>query len=206
MPEPASPPLRAPRRGAGRAAAGLRRMPPRARTDAAALARIKLVHTLVWAGFAACILVLPLASWQGRHRLAAGLAAVVAVEALVLACNRMRCPLTAVAARHTEDRRANFDIHLPEALARNNQLIFGGLYLGGLLFAAVHWARPGARTAAALGAAAVAALAVAVAAALQRRRPPSGPRAIAAAANRARRLRWWIRRGVPPSSGRREDP
>ena len=53
----------------------------------AALARIKLLHTAVWAFFAGCILALPVASWQGRHRLAAGLAAVVAMEVLVLALN-----------------------------------------------------------------------------------------------------------------------
>lgn len=137
----------------------------------AALAWIKLLHTVVWAFFAGCILALPVASWHGRHRLAAGLAAVVALEVLVLVCNRMRCPLTAVAARHTEERRANFDIHLPEWLARHNQLIFGGLYLAGVLFAALHWARPGARGAAGLLSVSGAALGVALAAALQRRRP-----------------------------------
>jgi hypothetical protein len=38
---------------------------------------------------------------------------------------RMRCPLMGVAARHTDDQGANFDIYLPEWLARNNKQIFG---------------------------------------------------------------------------------
>jgi hypothetical protein len=51
-------------------------------------------------------------------RLAALLGALVSVELVILAANRCRCPLTAVAARYTEDRRANFDIYLPRWLAR----------------------------------------------------------------------------------------
>jgi hypothetical protein len=62
----------------------------------------------------------------------------VAVEVLVLAFNRWRCPLTDVAARHTSDRRDNFDIYLPEWLARHNKVIFGTLYVAGLAF--LGWA------------------------------------------------------------------
>ena len=57
----------------------------------------------------------------------------MAGECLVLVLNRMRCPLTDLAARHTEDRRDNFDIHLPLWLARHNKTVFGSLYLLGLL-------------------------------------------------------------------------
>lgn len=80
------------------------------------LRAIKLAHTLVWAFFAGCVLALPFAAWLGAHRLAA---------------------------RYTEDRRANFDIYLPLWLARNNQRIFGSLYFAGLAFAAYCWLRDG---------------------------------------------------------------
>jgi hypothetical protein len=50
---------------------------------------------------------------------------------LVLLFNGMRCPLTAVAARHTDDRRDNFDIYLPEWLARWNKHL--ALYVVGLV-------------------------------------------------------------------------
>ena len=50
-----------------------------------------------------------------------------------------QCPLTAIAARYTSDRRDNFDIDLPEWLARENKRIFGGLYLGGVVFAIGRW-------------------------------------------------------------------
>jgi hypothetical protein len=50
----------------------------------------------------------------------------------VLAANRMRCPLTDLAARYTEERADNFDIYLPLWLARHNQRIFGTLYVVGM--------------------------------------------------------------------------
>jgi hypothetical protein len=72
-------------------------------------------------------------------RLAALLGALVSVELVILAANRCRCPLTAVAARYTEDRRANFDIYLPEWLARYNKEIFGTLLVAGLVYAVLRW-------------------------------------------------------------------
>lgn len=95
---------------------------------------------MVWAVFAGCIVAMPVASWFGRHGVAGGLAAVVACEVVVLALNGWRCPLTPIAARFTDDRRDNFDIYLPEWLARHNKRIFGTLYLAGLVFAIAHWA------------------------------------------------------------------
>jgi hypothetical protein len=63
----------------------------------------------------------------------------VFVEVLVLVFNRWRCPLTPIAARYTADRRDNFDIYLPEWLARHNKLIFGLLYSVGLLYTFARW-------------------------------------------------------------------
>ena len=103
------------------------------------LRAIKLLHTLVWAVFAGCIVAIPVLALQGRFRLAAVLALVVLGEVVVLAINRWRCPLTPIAARYTDDRRANFDIYLPEWLARHNKEIFGPLYLAGVVLLAVRW-------------------------------------------------------------------
>lgn len=114
-----------------------------ANADRAKLAKVKLLHTVVWALFAGCIVAMPIASWRGEHALAAVLAAVVFAEVLVLAWNRWRCPLTDVAVRYTDDRRPNFDIWLPQWLARHNKTVFGTLYLGGLVFGAGCWAVAG---------------------------------------------------------------
>ena len=101
--------------------------------QAGVLRSIKLLHTAVWALFAGCVLAIPVLSWRGELGYAALCAIVVAGEVLVLAFNQWRCPLTGVVARYTGDRRDNFDIYLPEWLARHNKVIFGSLYVGGLI-------------------------------------------------------------------------
>lgn len=102
-----------------------------------------MLHTLVWAFFAACVLFIPFATHAGRFGLAALLIGFVLLEVLVLAVNQWRCPLTAVAARHTSDRQANFDIFLPRWLARHNKTIFGSLFVAGLAYTALEWFRRG---------------------------------------------------------------
>ncbi len=79
---------------------------------------MKLVHTVIWAFFVACILAIPLFTMLSRFRLTARFVAIVAVEVAVLLLNGMTCPLTDVAARYTDDRRANELRHLPARVAR----------------------------------------------------------------------------------------
>lgn len=102
---------------------------------------VKILHTVVWAVFAGCIVALPIFGSLGRLGVAGILGGVVFVEVLVLAVNDWRCPLTPVAARFTTDRRDNFDIFLPEWLARHNKEIFGSLYVAGLCYVAYLWLR-----------------------------------------------------------------
>jgi hypothetical protein len=66
---------------------------------------------------------------------------VVAGEVAILVANQWRCPLTSIAARYTDERRDNFDIYLPEWLAKRNKSIFGALYVAAIVFALVQWAR-----------------------------------------------------------------
>ena len=109
--------------------------------DAArALRRVKLVHTVVWVFFVAAIVAVPVAGWKGRATLSAVCAGIVAVEVAVLVVNGWRCPLTGVAAQYTDDRRDNFDIYLPEWLARHNKTVFGVLYVIGCLLS-LAWNR-----------------------------------------------------------------
>ena len=105
----------------------------------ARLRNIKVAHTIVWALLAACILAIPAFAWAENYRLVAWLTGIVLLEILVLALNGWQCPLTAVAARYTDDRRDNFDIYLPEWLARNNKHIFGSLFVFGQVFVMLRW-------------------------------------------------------------------
>ena len=112
-----------------------------AMTDERQLLLVKLVHTAVWAFFAGCIVAIPVLGWRGQLVQAAVLCGVVFLEVLVLMFNHWRCPLTPVAARFTADRRDNFDIFLPEWIARHNKEIFGGLYVAGVLYVVYLWLR-----------------------------------------------------------------
>jgi hypothetical protein len=75
---------------------------------------IKLLHTAVWAFFAACVLAIPVLAWHSELLTAGILCGAVFIEVLVLLFNDWRCPLTPIAARFTTDRTDNFDIFLPE--------------------------------------------------------------------------------------------
>jgi len=100
------------------------------------LVLVKVVHTVAWAFFASCILLIPVVSVAGLRGLAAALSGLVLVEVAILLSNGWRCPLTDVAERYTDDRRDNFDIYLPLWLARHNKRIFGALFvLGEVVFA-----------------------------------------------------------------------
>jgi len=104
-----------------------------------ALRTVKILHTLVWALFAGCIVAIPIETWRGNVSGSLVLIAVVGVEVCVLLVNRLRCPLTGIAARYTQDRSDNFDIYLPLWLARYNKHIFGALFAGGILYTAIVW-------------------------------------------------------------------
>ena len=104
-----------------------------------ALANIKLLHTAIWAGFVVCIAAIPCAAWAHRFRLTSLLSALVWCECVVLAVNRGRCPLTNMAAKHTSDRKPDFDIFLPQWIARWNKQIFGALFVIGEIYALVVW-------------------------------------------------------------------
>ena len=105
----------------------------------APLIAIKAAHTLVWAFFVACIFAIWIGAWVEDYSLAACASLVVLLEVLVLLLNRWRCPLSPIAARYTEDRRANFDIYLPQWLAGRTKSIFGALYLVGVALALARW-------------------------------------------------------------------
>jgi len=102
---------------------------------------IKLAHTVVWALLVAVILAIPLMAWQDRVTATAVLTGIMLTEVLVLVVNRWRCPLTDLAARYTDDRRANFDIYLPLWLAANNKRIFGSIFAVGVVFSIWRLAR-----------------------------------------------------------------
>jgi hypothetical protein len=102
---------------------------------------IKLLHTGVWAVLAGCVLGLPIAALRNRFDLAIILTIIIVAECGVIALDHGRCPLTDVAARYTQDRRDNFDIYLPNGLARHNKAIFGTLFVINEAIVLWYWMR-----------------------------------------------------------------
>jgi hypothetical protein len=100
---------------------------------------LKLLHTAIWLFLVACILAVPVAGGLHRFKLAAGLAALILFECLVLVLNGWRCPLTDLATRYIPELTPNFDIYLPNWLARHNKTIFGVIFIAGGLFALAQW-------------------------------------------------------------------
>ena len=100
---------------------------------------VKIVHSLVWTVFAGAILGIPVFTALGQLRVSLWLIGFVLIEVATLSLNRMRCPLTDVAARYTLGRRDNFDIYLPEWLAKNNKRIFGGVFVASIVYTSLVW-------------------------------------------------------------------
>jgi hypothetical protein len=105
------------------------------------LTAIKVLHTVVWAFIAGCIIALPFVAWCGAFRWAAILSILVLVEGVVLLANGWRCPLTDMAAKYTADRSPNFDIYMPNWLARHNKTIFAALFAVNEAIVLVEWLR-----------------------------------------------------------------
>jgi len=103
------------------------------------LVAVKLLHTAVWALLAGCILALPITAVMHRFDRAVILTAIILAECAVLALNSGRCPLTDVAARCTDKRADNFDIYLPNWLARHNKAIFGTIFVANELIVLWRW-------------------------------------------------------------------
>ena len=56
----------------------------------------------------------------------------VGIEVAVLLFNKWTCPLTPLAKKYTSNRNPNFDIYLPEWLAKHNKFIFGAIFVVGM--------------------------------------------------------------------------
>lgn len=97
---------------------------------------IKLLHTAIWIFFNLVILYMVYAvatrQFDGRLWVCYGL---IVLEGLVLLVFRLYCPLTVWARKYSDSGKDNFDIFLPNWLARYNKLIYTSIVV---LVAMVH--------------------------------------------------------------------
>ncbi len=92
------------------------------------LVLIKIVHSIVWIFFNAVLFYLFYAVVTNRINkwVWIGLGCFLA-EGIVLLVFRNFCPLTLIARRYSDSTKDNFDIYLPEWLAKYNKKIYTGL-------------------------------------------------------------------------------
>lgn len=95
---------------------------------------IKSIHTLIWAIMVGIIAYVVYSGVSGDVTVYSWLAvAVVITEGLVLWIFKGKCPLTVWARNYSDSQKDNFDIYLPEWLARYNKLIFTTVFVVGLV-------------------------------------------------------------------------
>jgi hypothetical protein len=97
------------------------------------LKQIKLLHTIVWAIMsAACVYILYAGLTGTTNVLVWSCVGLIVLEGIVLLLNGWVCPLTPIARKYTTDQRENFDIYLPEWLAKHNKTIFTIIFVVGV--------------------------------------------------------------------------
>ena len=103
-------------------------------TTALKLFLVKLFHTAIWLFFVAVIFYVLYCGLANQITIWTWIAVGLVVgEGLVLLLFGGRCPLTLIAQNYSDSDRDNFDIFLPNWLARYNKLIFSTVYIAGLM-------------------------------------------------------------------------
>jgi hypothetical protein len=94
------------------------------------LTTIKIVHTLIWLFFNVVLFYMAYAVVVNRidQYVWWGIALVL-LEGLVLLLFRKMCPLTVLARHYSDSDKDNFDIYLPNWLARHNKLIYTSFFV-----------------------------------------------------------------------------
>jgi len=95
---------------------------------------VKIVHTLIWLFFVAVIFYILYSGISNKINVYTWIAiGLIIAEGVVLVMFRMFCPLTLIARKYSDSDKDNFDIYLPNWLARYNKIIFTTIYLVGVI-------------------------------------------------------------------------
>lgn len=91
---------------------------------------VKLLHTLIWLVFNVVIFYLLYAVIANRIDFWVWLCiGLVLLEGVVLLVFKWVCPLTLVARKYSDSQKENFDIYLPNWLAKHNKMIYTAIVL-----------------------------------------------------------------------------
>lgn len=93
------------------------------------LLKIKIIHTLIWLFFNVVIFYLLYAVIMDKIDLWIWICiGLVVLEGMVLLSFKMFCPLTVMARKYSDSTKDNFDIFLPNWLAKYNKLIYTTIF------------------------------------------------------------------------------
>ena len=94
------------------------------------LTLIKIIHTAIWCFFNLILIYLFYASLTDSidHKFWIGIGIII-LEVIVLVTLKWVCPLTYLARRYSDSKKENFDIYLPNWLAKYNKLIYSILFV-----------------------------------------------------------------------------
>jgi len=98
------------------------------------LLTIKLIHTLIWVFFVVVIFYVMYSGITDNITVYTWISiGLIIGEGMVLLLFKLSCPLTVVARNYSDSRKDNFDIFLPNWLARHNKLIFTSIFVVGFI-------------------------------------------------------------------------
>jgi hypothetical protein len=92
------------------------------------LTLIKIVHTLIWLFFNFVIFYMLYAVINNKLDVWLWLGyGLIGLEGIILLIFNKMCPLTIMARKYSSSQKHNFDIYLPEWLAKYNKQIYSGI-------------------------------------------------------------------------------
>ncbi|MCA6074988.1 hypothetical protein [Fulvivirga sedimenti] len=95
---------------------------------------IKVIHTLIWVFFVSVIFYIVYSGATDQVSVYTWIAiGLIVGEGLTLLVFRMFCPLTLIARKYSDSDKDNFDIFLPNWLAKHNKVIFTTIFIVGLI-------------------------------------------------------------------------
>jgi hypothetical protein len=104
------------------------------------LTAVKIVHTLIWLFFVAAIFYILYSGISNKITTTTWIAiGLIIAEGAVLVLFKMFCPLTLIARKYSDSEKDNFDIYLPNWLARHNKIIFTTIYLVGVIIVVIRF-------------------------------------------------------------------
>jgi hypothetical protein len=95
---------------------------------------VKLIHTIIWIFYVTVISFILYSGFANKVNVYTWIAiGLVVIEGLILLIFGMYCPITLMARKYSSSGKDNFDIFLPNWVARNNKLIFSVIFILGLI-------------------------------------------------------------------------